>query len=165
MAEQRLKVLQSLDTLGAGFQLASHDLDIRGAGNLLGLVERGQTEHVGPVHDQRVGGRDVEAGFDDRGREQHVVLALVERRHHVLELTRRHLAVGDRDGGLRHLGVEEALDLGQILDARGDVERLAAAIAFAPIPRTLQLAMTGVRELSIIATPPMDRLAVRTFVT
>src|SRR5262249_56108079 len=35
-AERRLKVLQSLDTLGAGFQLASHDLDIRGAGNLLG---------------------------------------------------------------------------------------------------------------------------------
>ncbi|MGI9406837.1 MAG: transcription-repair coupling factor, partial [Hyphomicrobiaceae bacterium] len=35
-AEKRLKVLQSLDTLGAGFTLASHDLDIRGAGNLLG---------------------------------------------------------------------------------------------------------------------------------
>jgi RecG-like helicase len=31
-ADKRLKVLQSLDTLGAGFQLASHDLDIRGAG-------------------------------------------------------------------------------------------------------------------------------------
>jgi len=35
-AEKRLTVLQSLETLGAGFQLASHDLDIRGAGNLLG---------------------------------------------------------------------------------------------------------------------------------
>ena len=34
-----------------------------------------------------------------------------------------------------------------------------------PIPRTLQLALTGVRELSIIATPPVDRLAVRTFVS
>ena len=34
-----------------------------------------------------------------------------------------------------------------------------------PIPRTLQLALTGVRDLSIIATPPVDRLAVRTFVT
>lgn len=33
-----------------------------------------------------------------------------------------------------------------------------------PIPRTLQMALTGVRELSIIATPPVDRLAVRTFV-
>ncbi|MCH8858598.1 MAG: transcription-repair coupling factor, partial [Proteobacteria bacterium] len=35
-AERRLQVLQSLDTLGAGFSIASHDLDIRGAGNLLG---------------------------------------------------------------------------------------------------------------------------------
>ena len=34
-----------------------------------------------------------------------------------------------------------------------------------PIPRTLQLALSGVRELSIIATPPVDRLAVRTFVS
>ena len=33
-----------------------------------------------------------------------------------------------------------------------------------PIPRTLQLALTGVRDLSIIASPPVDRLAVRTFV-
>src|SRR3546814_4210674 len=33
-----------------------------------------------------------------------------------------------------------------------------------PIPRTLQLALSGVRELSLIATPPVDRLAVRTFV-
>jgi transcription-repair coupling factor (superfamily II helicase) len=34
-----------------------------------------------------------------------------------------------------------------------------------PIPRTLQLALTGVREMSLIATPPVDRLAVRTFIT
>ncbi|MGI9357049.1 MAG: transcription-repair coupling factor, partial [Rhizobiaceae bacterium] len=46
-AERRLKVLQSLDTLGAGFQLASHDLDIRGAGNLLGEEQSGQIREVG----------------------------------------------------------------------------------------------------------------------
>src|SRR5215813_2379344 len=34
-----------------------------------------------------------------------------------------------------------------------------------PIPRTLQLALTGVRDLSIIASPPVDRLTVRTFVS
>ncbi len=34
-----------------------------------------------------------------------------------------------------------------------------------PIPRTLQLALTGVRELSLITTPPVDRLAVRTFIS
>ena len=46
-AERRLKVLQSLDTLGAGFQLASYDLDIRGAGNLLGGEQSGHIKEVG----------------------------------------------------------------------------------------------------------------------
>jgi transcription-repair coupling factor (superfamily II helicase) len=46
-AEKRLKVLQSLDTLGAGFQLASHDLDIRGSGNLLGDEQSGHIKEVG----------------------------------------------------------------------------------------------------------------------
>ncbi|HLH12030.1 MAG TPA: transcription-repair coupling factor [Methylovirgula sp.] len=46
-AEKRLKVLQSLDTLGAGFQLASHDLDVRGAGNLLGEEQSGHIKEVG----------------------------------------------------------------------------------------------------------------------
>ena len=40
-------MLQSLDTLGAGFQLASHDLDIRGAGNLLGEEQSGHIKEVG----------------------------------------------------------------------------------------------------------------------
>ncbi|MEQ1614955.1 MAG: transcription-repair coupling factor [Hyphomicrobiaceae bacterium] len=47
MAEKRLKVLQSLDTLGAGFSLASHDLDIRGGGNLLGEEQSGHIREVG----------------------------------------------------------------------------------------------------------------------
>ncbi len=46
-AERRLRVLQSLDTLGAGFTLASHDLDIRGAGNLLGDEQSGHVKEVG----------------------------------------------------------------------------------------------------------------------
>src|SRR6202022_4683395 len=44
---RRSKVLQSLETLGAGFQLASHDLDIRGAGNLLGEEQSGHIKEVG----------------------------------------------------------------------------------------------------------------------
>ena len=40
-------MLQSLDTLGAGFSLASHDLDIRGAGNLLGEEQSGHIREVG----------------------------------------------------------------------------------------------------------------------
>lgn len=47
VAEKRLKVLGDLDGLGAGFQLASHDLDIRGAGNLLGDEQSGHIREVG----------------------------------------------------------------------------------------------------------------------
>ena len=46
-ADKRLKVLSDLDTIGAGFQLASHDLDIRGAGNLLGDEQSGHIKEVG----------------------------------------------------------------------------------------------------------------------
>jgi transcription-repair coupling factor (superfamily II helicase) len=46
-AEKRLKVLQSLDSLGAGFQLASHDLDLRGGGNLLGEEQSGHIREIG----------------------------------------------------------------------------------------------------------------------
>ena len=46
-AEKRLHILQNIDTLGAGFQIASHDLDIRGAGNLLGDEQSGHIKEVG----------------------------------------------------------------------------------------------------------------------
>ncbi|GAA4666226.1 transcription-repair coupling factor [Bartonella pachyuromydis] len=46
-ADRRLKVLQSLDSLGAGFQLASHDMDIRGSGNFLGEEQSGHIKEVG----------------------------------------------------------------------------------------------------------------------
>jgi transcription-repair coupling factor (superfamily II helicase) len=47
VAQRRLEVMQTLDTLGAGFTLASHDLDIRGAGNLLGSEQSGHVREVG----------------------------------------------------------------------------------------------------------------------
>ncbi|MDX1710931.1 MAG: transcription-repair coupling factor [Rhodovibrionaceae bacterium] len=46
-AQKRLEVMQTLDTLGAGFTLASHDLDIRGAGNLVGEEQSGHIREVG----------------------------------------------------------------------------------------------------------------------
>ena len=46
-AEKRLKVLGTLDNLGAGFNLASQDLDLRGAGNLIGEEQSGQVNEVG----------------------------------------------------------------------------------------------------------------------
>ena len=46
-AQKRLKVMKSLDSLGAGFTLASHDLDLRGAGNLIGEEQSGHIKEVG----------------------------------------------------------------------------------------------------------------------
>jgi transcription-repair coupling factor (superfamily II helicase) len=46
-AEKRLEVMQTLDQLGAGFTLATHDLDLRGAGNLLGDEQSGHIREVG----------------------------------------------------------------------------------------------------------------------
>ena len=47
IAERRLNILQSLDSLGAGFTLASHDMDIRGSGNILGDEQSGHIKEVG----------------------------------------------------------------------------------------------------------------------
>lgn len=47
LADKRLEVMQTLDGLGAGFTLASYDLDIRGAGNLLGQEQSGHIKEVG----------------------------------------------------------------------------------------------------------------------
>lgn len=46
-AMKRLEVMETLDSLGAGFQLASHDMDIRGAGNLLGDQQSGHIKEIG----------------------------------------------------------------------------------------------------------------------
>ena len=59
----------------------------------------------------------------------------------------------------QHFGVAQKEHLKKL---RAEVHVLT--LTATPIPRTLQLALTGVRELSLIATPPVDRLAVRTFV-
>ena len=57
------------------------------------LVKIGQTEAVGAVDDDRVGVGDIEPALDDRGRDQHVGIALHEALHHGLQLPLLHLAV------------------------------------------------------------------------
>ena len=70
-AQKRLEVLQSLDTLGAGFQLASHDLDIRGAGNLLGDEQSGHIKEVGyELYQQMLNETDRRAQGGRRARRQ-----------------------------------------------------------------------------------------------
>jgi transcription-repair coupling factor (superfamily II helicase) len=68
-AQRRLEVMQTLDTLGAGFQLASHDLDIRGAGNLLGDEQSGHIREVGIELYQHLLEEAVAAARTDGGEE------------------------------------------------------------------------------------------------
>src|SRR5207344_2816968 len=49
------------------------------------LVKLRKAETVGTMNDQCVGSRNIEAGLDDRGRQQHVIFAVVECRHYVVE--------------------------------------------------------------------------------
>ena len=46
-AEKRLDIINNLENLGAGFQLASYDLDLRGSGNILGVEQSGHIKEVG----------------------------------------------------------------------------------------------------------------------
>ncbi len=74
--------------------------------------------------------------------------------------------VAFKDLGLVVVDEEQHFGVGhkeRLKELRAEVHVLT--LSATPIPRTLQLAMTGVRDLSIIATPPVDRLAVRTFVS
>ena len=74
--------------------------------------------------------------------------------------------VSFKDLGLVVVDEEQHFGVGhkeRLKELRSEVHVLT--LSATPIPRTLQLAMTGVREMSIIATPPIDRLAVRTFVS
>ena len=78
-AEKRLHVMQTLDSLGAGFTLASHDLDIRGAGNLLGSEQSGQIREVGIELYQRMLEEAVAAARDQASRPEGEGAAPAER--------------------------------------------------------------------------------------
>jgi hypothetical protein len=66
------------------------------------LVELGQAEMVGPLDDNGVGGRNIDAGFDNRGADQHVETLVVEVVHHAFQLALAHLAVADGHARLGH---------------------------------------------------------------
>ncbi len=95
------------------------------------LVKLRQTEHVGPVHHQRIGRRDIDAAFHDGGRNQHIIFPVIEGAHHLLQLGRAHLAVADDELHLRHLLAQETLDIGQVLQARRNIIGLTATVFLA----------------------------------
>ncbi|MGG5808469.1 transcription-repair coupling factor [Falsiroseomonas sp. CW058] len=131
-AEKRLEVMQTLDNLGAGFTLASHDLDIRGAGNLLGDEQSGHIREVGielyqqmledAVSDLRAGaGRD-KAEEDSRDWTPQINLGLPVM---LPEAYVRDLPV--RLGLYRRIGA---------LQTEAEIEAMAAELAdrFGPLP-------------------------------
>ena len=78
------------------------------------------------------------------------------------------LAKGVRFANLGLLVVDEEQHFGvahkeRLKELRSEIHVLT--LTATPIPRTLQMSLTGVRDLSIIATPPVDRLAIRTYVS
>ena len=145
-AVRRLEVMQTLDTLGAGFQLASHDMDIRGAGNLLGEEQSGHIREVGielyqqmleeAVADARAGGRKEEAGAPDGFTPQiSIGMAVLIPESYVPDLSVR-------------LGLYRRLS--SLVD-RGEIEAFAAELIdrFGPLPAEVEnlLQVVAIKQL------------------
>ena len=137
--ERRLKVLQSLDNLGAGFTLASHDLDIRGAGNLLGQEQSGHIREVGVELYQQMlekavaeaqGGEASVMARDDWSPQLNLGLTVMIPEHYVPDLNLR-MALYRRLGELTDGEAIEAFGV-ELVDRFGplpeEVEHLLAVI-------------------------------------
>ena len=116
------------------------------------LVELAEAEQVGPVDDERVHRRHVDARLDDRRADEHVVLALPEVEHDLLERALVHLPVGDGDARLGHELADVGGDALDVLHAVVHEEHLALA---------QQLAADGLGHgpLVVLADVGEDRLA------
>jgi transcription-repair coupling factor (superfamily II helicase) len=147
-AERRLQVLQSLDQLGAGFAVASHDMDIRGAGNLLGDEQSGQVKEVGielyqemleeAVAQMRAG--DATAEIADQWSPQiNIGASVMIPESYVTDLNVR-MAL------YRRLAT---------IETREDIERFAAELIdrFGPLPEEVQhlFAIVAIKQLCRIA--------------
>ncbi|MFE3971833.1 transcription-repair coupling factor [Stenotrophomonas sp. YIM B13575] len=156
-AEKRLEAIASMDELGAGFTLATHDLEIRGAGELLGEDQSGQMAEVGfslytellerAVRSIKQGHLpDIDAGEEARGAEVELhVPALIPDDylpdvHTRLTLYKRISSARDSDA-LRELQVEMIDRFGLLPDAAKNL--------FAIAELKLQASMLGIRKLDL----------------
>ena len=113
-----------------------------------------EAEPVGPVDDERVDRRHVDAGLDDRRADEHVVVAFPEVDHDLLEASLVHLAVGDRDPRLGDQSAKLRGDALDVLHPVVDVEDLALAQQLAPD-------RLGDGALVVLSDVGEDRLALR----
>ncbi|AJY46891.1 transcription-repair coupling factor [Martelella endophytica] len=150
-ADRRLKVLQSLDTLGAGFQLASHDLDIRGAGNLLGEEQSGHIREVGfELYQQMLeeavaeAKGDEDAGSNDWSPQIALGTSVMIPEHYVPDLNLR-------------MGLYRRL--GELTDA-GDIDAFGAELIdrFGPMPEEVQSLLKVVFIKLLCRTANVEKL-------
>ena len=122
MRGQRLAGLRGEVGIGAGLGPPYPPTD---------LVKLCEAEIIRAVNNQRVGRRNVEAAFDDSGRQQNVELAVVELVHHIVERAGGHLAMRGGEFKLGQLLTQELFDLWQVSNTRRDVKALATSVMFA----------------------------------
>jgi transcription-repair coupling factor (superfamily II helicase) len=151
-AQKRLDVMQTLDSLGAGFTLASHDLDIRGAGNLLGEEQSGHIREVGIELYQRMLEEAVaEARGGDRG-------AAEEEWSPQISVG---LSVLIPDGYVPDLGVRLGLyrRLAELRNAE-EIEGFAAELVdrFGPLPKEVENLMQVVAIKQLCRQAGADRV-------
>ena len=147
-ATRRLEVLQSLDQLGAGFSVASHDMDIRGAGNLLGEEQSGHVREVGielyqemleeAVSSLREGG-DGGAGEEQWSPAINLGASVLIPEHYVADLNLR-MSLYRRLSGL---------------ESRSDIDAFAAELIdrFGPLPDEVRhlLEIVAIKQLALKA--------------
>ena len=104
------------------------------------LVQLREAEAVGAVDQDRVGGRHVDAGLDDRGADEHLEAPVVEVEHELLEVALAHLAVADAD---RRLGHQPPQALREELDV---LDRVVHEI---DLPAAADLAQAGLAHEAV----------------
>ena len=104
---------------------------VRAANASAQLMQLGEPEFIGAVDDDGVGGRHVDAGFDDSGTQQNVETLLVKIAHHHFEFALAHLTVGDANARFGQQFEQRFLGLRHAVDIVVQEIHLAAALEFA----------------------------------
>ncbi len=141
VAEKRLRAISEMTDLGSGYRLAMKDLEIRGAGNLLGRVQSGHMEAVGfelytkMLNEEvaKLKGIDIGESFEttvDIGVDAHLPDSYVQRENHKLELYKRIAGIGSEED--RQQIEDELLDMyGKLPEPAMNLLKLALIKALA----------------------------------
>jgi len=157
-AQKRLEVIQSLDTLGAGFTLASHDMDIRGAGNLVGEEQSGHIREVGIELYQHMLEEAIASLKSDQGGERSEVTTFVPQIKMGLSVLIPEAYVADL--GLRLSLYKRASDL----TTREEIDQFAVELIdrFGPLPEEVKNLLEVIYLKSLCRLAHIDKVEVGT---